>query len=246
MKLTKDQENFLIIYPNSLSYYLLDEGEIKTRWNDGNLKLNTRPHTILADDVQFFKDILIWTESYIKLKNNDNPVSTSSKVFVCGFSNGAMFCSKLLREASNKITAAGVVSSALPMISIDFNNLTSINPIPTILIYGTKDERVFTAGNIKPKEFPKTPNDFQSNAFFKTIIDWHLKRNNLSSTFSQQMKVNSKYKLIYDQPKNGITDRRKYFEIQVYKGLEHKYPINDTKPTDLNATDIFNEFFNKY
>lgn len=241
--LKADQENFIVVYPNSLCYYLLDEAAIKSRWNDGNLLSNTKTHTVLADDVQFFEDMLAWIENYRVVKNNNNLVSATSKIYICGFSNGAIFCSRLLHEMSDKISAAGLVSTMLPKTTANFNQ--KINPVPTIIIYGTKDQRVLDTLHIQPNQFPKTPNDFSAVPLFSSIINWHLKRNKLAANFSNQA-TNNKYKLIYNSPKNGLADSRKYFEIQVFKGLEHKYPINNTTPTSLNATDIFNDFFNQH
>lgn len=240
--LKADQENFIVIYPNSLCYYLLDEAAIKSRWNDGNLRLNTKAHTILADDVKYFEDMLAWVENYRVSKNNNNPVSTQSKIYICGFSNGAMFGSRLLYEMSDKISAAGLVSTILPKTTANFNQ--KINPVPTIIIYGTKDQRVLDTLHILPNQFPKTPNDFSAVPLFNSIINWHLIRNKLAANFSNQT-TNKKYKLIYNTPKNGISDSKKYFEIQVYKGLEHEYPV-DTSPNGINATDIFNDFFNQH
>ncbi|MBP9102716.1 MAG: hypothetical protein KBF82_02540 [Chitinophagaceae bacterium] len=230
-----DTEKFLVIFPNSLCYFSLDDQAVKSRWNDGNLKL--KKHVTAADDVLFFNDMVQWVNRYrdslAKFETTPNP----TKIFISGFSNGAFFCSKLMMEAADKITAAGVVSTFMPATTIT----QPAQPVPSIIIYGTNDQHLLDTLHINAPQFPSTPNSFVATPLFNQLITWHLQRNQLNSTFTQQA-TNSKYKLIYNQPNNGQANNRKYFEIQVYRGLTHIYPVNNT----VNATDIFNQFFNSY
>ncbi|MBK7290893.1 MAG: hypothetical protein IPI78_14750 [Chitinophagaceae bacterium] len=142
-----------------------------------------------------------------------------------------------MMEAADKITAAGVVSTFMPATTIT----QPAQPVPSIIIYGTNDQHLLDTLHINAPQFPSTPNSFVATPLFNQLISWHLQRNQLNSTFTQQA-TNSKYKLIYNQPNNGQANNRKYFEIQVYRGLTHIYPVNNT----VNATDIFNQFFNSY
>ncbi|MCB0508364.1 MAG: hypothetical protein KDD21_08705 [Bacteroidetes bacterium] len=234
-----DRENFLLVLPNSLCYYLLDEQAVKSRWNDGTL--NVRSTVTPANDVLFFRDMLKWVDSYRDSLDVEHNLHNPSKIYIAGFSNGAMFCSKLVMEVADKITAAGIVSSILPNTNVSQPS----RPVPTIIFYGSKDQRVLDTLQIVSSQFPRTPASLYQNSLFQQLIDWHLLRNGLNNSY-QQTSSQHHYSLTFTTPLNGIADSRKYFEVRVYKGLGHNYPANNTFPNLLNATKIFNNFFNQY
>lgn len=234
--LKAEQANFLVVYPNSLCYYLLDEGAIKSRWNDGNLKL--LPNVTAANDVIFFNDIIDWLQEYRDSLNTQGTTLLPTKNYICGFSNGAMFCSRLLMDAADKITAATMVSTILP----NATNSSPANPVPCLIIYGSKDQRILDTLNIiSQNQFPPSPSKFYAVPLFKNLINWHTNRNQLSNNYTSQT-TNDKYKLVFSQPLNQQIDYRKYLEIQLYKGLPHIYPMNN----DVNATKLFWIFFSNY
>lgn len=234
-----DQENFLLILPNSLSYYLLDEQAVKSRWNDGTLEI--RDTISPANDVLFFRDMLMWVENYRDSLDSENDSHTPSKVYIAGFSNGALFCSKLVMEEADKITAVGLVSAILPKTTVS----NPARSVPTLLFYGSNDQRVLDTLHIASNQFPKTPNSFYQTPLFQQIIQWHLSRNCLNNNF-QSSKSNRQFSLSFSSSLDGIPDNRKFFEVHVYKGLGHNYPANNTFPNWLNATQLINNFFNHY
>lgn len=234
-----DRENFLLVLPNSLCYFLIDEQVVKSRWNDGNLKI--RQTATPANDVLFFRDMLNWVEEYKDSLNVDHHSHSESKIFIAGFSNGSIFCSKLLMEAADAITAAGIVSTLLPNTTVK----QPAKPVPTMVFYGTEDQRVLDTLHIVSGQFPSTPNLFRQTPLFEQIIKWHLLRNGLNK-IHKQISKNGNYSLIFNAPSNKIADNRKYFEVRVYEGLIHNYPANDIFPYWLNTTSIFNRFFNHY
>lgn len=226
-----DQDKFLVVFPNSLCYYLKDEQAVKSRWNDGNLKL--RPNETGADDVLFFEDMLQWIKNYRDSTSKTGTALVPNKVYISGFSNGAIFCSRLLMEVPEHIIAAAVVSTILPATSITQPN----NVVPTIIVYGSKDERLLEALSATAAPFPINPSAFAATPLFNNIISWHLNRNELKNAFASYTD-SSKYSLIYNQPINRTGGKRKYLEIQVHKGLTHSYP--------KKASMMFNDFFKKF
>ncbi len=226
-----NQDKFLLILPNSLCYYLKDEQAVKSRWNDGNLKL--RPNETGADDVQFFRDMQGWIENYRDSLNQGATNMPDSKIFISGFSNGASFCSRLLMEASRNIVAAAFVAGLLPTTSV----AQPATVVPTIMVYGGKDERVLDTLKTMSVRFPASPTAFSNNMLFRAITNWHLQRNELVNVFTSTSDT-SKYSLVYNQPKTGQGIKRKYVEIKVFRGLTHSYP--------KMAATMFNNFFKQF
>ena len=115
-----DIENFILVYPQGS---LLDG---TSHWNPG---LETPENKSNTDDFRFI-EVLIQeiTSSY---------VIDSTRIYACGYSNGAMFAYGLACYSSDKIAAIGSVSGS--MLEETLNNCTPLHPMAMINIHGTSD-----------------------------------------------------------------------------------------------------------
>ncbi len=128
-----EQENFITVFPSSLSWCFVEDGIEKhnTRWVNGNVTENpcSGPPQNYIDDVKFLKRLV----SMIK---DTFPVN-SGKVFASGFSNGCSMIHKLANDAGD-VFAAGAGGSA-PLSMADSTN--PVKRIPVWFILGSLDDR---------------------------------------------------------------------------------------------------------
>src|SRR5690606_33362580 len=119
------------------------------------------------------------------------------KVFVSGFSNGAAFVSRLLQEVPDQITAAGIVSTKVPF---PYAN-TNLRPVPTLLIYGTKDARIQLEIEQRQLALPKNHSDFISCPLIQEVVAFNTSRNQLTSIPTDQGKLTNPkgYSWIYEE-----------------------------------------------
>lgn len=116
---------FVVVYPEAW----LGEADPYQVWNDGRGLVDLfESHALNIDDVAFFKAVrdAVCLEYHCDRR----------RVFVSGFSNGAMMVHRLIQEASDEIQAAAVVCSGL---SSHHKALKPKRPISMILSQGTAD-----------------------------------------------------------------------------------------------------------
>jgi polyhydroxybutyrate depolymerase len=126
-----EQETIVTVYPSSLEYCVNDDGVIKrtTKWNNGDLQENACPGQEFKNDVTFVRRMLDTIERTI-------PIDPRRR-FVCGFSNGGIFASKLAIEMSDVFAAAA--AAAGPLHPLD--SATPVRHIPVLFTVGTLDDR---------------------------------------------------------------------------------------------------------
>ncbi|SHN20462.1 extracellular catalytic domain type 1 short-chain-length polyhydroxyalkanoate depolymerase [Cryptosporangium aurantiacum] len=124
-----DREGFLAVYPDGSG-----RTSLKT-WNAGTCCSYARDHDV--DDVGFVRTLIdALTERF-----------GAGRVYVTGFSNGAMLSYRLGCELADRITAIAPVSGALNVPSCE-----PARPLPVYTIHGDADDVVpYTGGTSKSR-----------------------------------------------------------------------------------------------
>jgi polyhydroxybutyrate depolymerase len=112
-----DQENFIVAYPN---------GYVDHHWADG--RGTTQPEIQGVNDVNFISDLIT------KVCQDANIDST--RVYACGFSNGAIMTNLLGCDLSYRLAAIGGVSGEL---AENISDHTPSQPLGVIYFHGTDD-----------------------------------------------------------------------------------------------------------
>ena len=138
------EENFVTVFPSSLSWCYVDDGIVKqiTRFVCGGLLDSICPQEIpnLVDDVAFFRKIVDLMKDTISINEE--------KIFLNGFSNGSCMSHKVAMDAGDLFKVAAGSSSPLHQL----DSLTPQKRIPFWYILGSKDDRFFSPNF--PDELP--------------------------------------------------------------------------------------------
>jgi len=151
-----NEEGFIVVYPNGellrLSrylkhpiarlwdlYYLIRASREWNRWDDNNV-----------DDVGYIRDLI----KHLELKLNVN----SSRIYITGFSGGAMMTYRLGAELSDQIAAIAPISGSIGGLGFETEKNDSLspyiistpkNPLPVITFHGMQDISVPYEGGWK-------------------------------------------------------------------------------------------------
>jgi polyhydroxybutyrate depolymerase len=199
-----EDAGFITVYPeatiNEQGYYI---------WNAGN---KYEEWTKNAKDVEFIQSLI----GYLV----DNYNINESKIFVAGYSNGAMMAYKLALELSDKI--AGVACVSGPMVE---ESVVPKNPVPIMHIHGDADMIVPHTGT---KQY-----GFQMVAVDEVIkkwLDW-----NDCSHVPAVLKYNRDVTALLWK---GVADVRLY----LLHDVGHDWPTK--KRCNWSAAEYIWEFFN--
>jgi polyhydroxybutyrate depolymerase len=116
-----DRNKLIAVFPDGIGGH----------WNDGRRTIESG-----ADDVAFLRNLI---ETVAQKWNGD-----SGRVFIAGVSNGGMMAMRMACEASNVVTAIGVVVANMPVDLID--RCHPPHPTPIVLFNGTADPIVPWSG----------------------------------------------------------------------------------------------------
>ncbi len=120
-----EREGWLVAYPDA----------VEGHWNDGRGSDVIPEHRDQVDDVGWFARLV------------DHLVDTAGadreRVYVTGFSNGAMFCHRLAVERPDMLAAVAAVAGPIPEPLLDSG---PSRPMPVLLVHGTDDPVVPFAG----------------------------------------------------------------------------------------------------
>ncbi|MBK8955054.1 MAG: T9SS type A sorting domain-containing protein [Saprospiraceae bacterium] len=128
-----EEENFITVFPSSLSWCFVEDGIEKhnTRWINGNVTdypCSGAPQNYV-DDVKFLKLLA-------KLIADSLPVNRSM-IFACGFSNGCSMIHKLAVDAGDVFSAVAGASSVLAQ----SDSARPVKRIPLWTMVGSLDDR---------------------------------------------------------------------------------------------------------
>lgn len=133
---TADQEGFMVAYPDG-------SGRSKLlTWNAGTCCGYARDQRV--DDVSFIRAMLDAVAAEFRVD--------PARVYVTGFSNGAMMAYRLGCELTDRITAIAPVSGAL-----NIEPCTPSRPLSVLHIHGDADQNVPIAGGPPLRDVPGTP-----------------------------------------------------------------------------------------
>ena len=127
MRSLADSENFILVYPQGTCL------EDNPHWNAG---LDSPDNKSDANDFGFIEALIIDLSSNYSID--------SKRIYVSGYSNGAMFAYALACYKSNLIAAVGSVSGT--MLEETNNNCSPSHPTAMINIHGTSDNILPYAG----------------------------------------------------------------------------------------------------
>lgn len=133
-----DELNYITVYPDGY----------KGRWNDGrNISFSVADQKNI-NDIQFFRDLVLYFQSEYGIDE--------SKIFVGGLSNGGFMAQRLLCEAPDLFTAGYSVAA------LTSTNLTKIcassNPVSLGFIMGKRDDIIpYKGGKIFIPGDPNNP-----------------------------------------------------------------------------------------
>ncbi len=193
-----DEEGFIVAYPQGLSQ----------RWNVGfgSLKFDT-------DDVGFIDELIDRLEQKYAIDPN--------RVYVTGFSNGAMMSYLLGAELSGKIAAIAPVAGSIGSMSNVLERIPDPSePVSVVVFHGTADTSVLYEGD-----------GFLSVA--ESVSFWVEHDGCYVGPLNETMSDGNVVKSVYSGGENNT-------EVILYTiiGLGHDWPT-----TPISATDIIWEFF---
>ena len=193
-----DEEGFIVAYPQGLSQ----------RWNVGfgSLKFDT-------DDVSFISELI----DRLKEKYAVDP----NKVYVTGFSNGAMMSYLLGAELSDKIAAIAPVAGSIGSMTYGFERIPEPSEsVSVVVFHGTADTSVLYEGD---GYFSVA----ESVAFWDECDGCYVRP--LNETLADGNVIKS----VYSGGEHNT-------EVILYTmiGLGHSWPT-----TPISATDVIWEFF---
>ena len=124
-----DTENYISLFPNGIS----------SDWADGRGVTDSELAGI--DDVSFLNDLI----DYLTQKYQID----TSRIYVCGASNGGMMTQRLACETPQKFAAFGSIIASMP--DEVFDSCNPQEPVSMLLMNGTNDTFVpYDGGNLGP------------------------------------------------------------------------------------------------
>jgi polyhydroxybutyrate depolymerase len=139
LNLKSENEGFIVVYPNGATF-----GDNKG-WNAGFCCGPSMRQNI--DDLGFIKSVIEKTKKNYNIDTN--------RIYVAGFSNGAMMTNRFAAEFSEELAAIAVVDGAIGGNISDFRPSLLVipkpsDPLPVIIFHGTKDHLIPYEGGRRP------------------------------------------------------------------------------------------------
>lgn len=113
------QYGFIVVYPEAY----------QNNWNDGRAVPGIAAYDLNVDDVGFVRTTL----ERVALDYTIDP----ARIYLAGFSNGAMMCQRIAFEQPHLYAAIATVAGPIPANVADA--LTPAVPIPVCMVHGTAD-----------------------------------------------------------------------------------------------------------
>lgn len=220
-----EEENFITVFPSSLSWCFVEDGIEKhnTKWVNGDLlsiPCAGKPQDYV-DDVKFLKRIVQLVQDTFQVN--------SKMIFASGFSNGSVMIHKLANDAGDVFAA--VAGGSGPLTELDSTN--PVNRIPVWFIVGSLDDRYIVP--------PYTSLPFGGDsilAYLGVFLNRALACQGLTQTFIKK-ESNITHTYIFNEAQAGMTSKPYLFTL--IKDMTHEYPNGANYP--LSAPKIFWEFF---
>lgn len=232
-----DENNLLVVFPTAWKYPLIGETGLHTKWNDATLQRLVEPGTELRDDVHFVQMMLSQVQDSFNVD--------AKQIYATGFSNGGSFVSsRLIAEMSDVFGAFAICGSGVKAANGDLiSNFPAGIHSSLYTIIGTNDEKI-SEGTGHPRPFPMDPSGLLADELFGPTLT------NTAEILSLDP---SQYRLIGDNPnftvflfdQSAIGSDNEYI-FQMVDGMGHVYPSVDNNRYQLNAANIFWQFFTRH
>ena len=218
MNAKSDEEGFLVAYPNGQN----------RGWNAG-LCCET-PLSSNIDDVGFIDALMTDIDGLSSVDVDQK------RIYVAGFSNGAMMAQRVGCELAHRIAAVAAVAGP-----VDSNNCTPAAPVSVIAIHGQDDQRVLYNGG----QFPPLLGGQSYPGAHDSTEFWRI-HNSCSPGVPQQVGP-----VQVEQHTGGANGT----EVVLYTipGGNHSWPggrrvspLGEPPMTVISATDFIWEFFEQH
>ncbi len=221
-----NKEKFIVVYP----YGTKNAEDKNLSWNGGVCCGNGVLSN--ADDVAFINGL---TDELIKTRNVD-----PKRVYIVGFSNGALLAYKIASETPDKYKAVAIVSGSiggkvykkLPPYQIPDPK----KPMSILIMHGMKDQRIPYLGG-------ENANEDGSFKSFKESADFWIKSNGCKASIKTEDKIVIHES--FEKCEEGINT-----QLYTIKNSRHVWPgglaeiMKNINRQSFPATDIIWNFFN--
>lgn len=225
MSAKADKERFIVAYPNGTGKY----GWFVRTWNAGDCCGYAQKHKI--DDLSFFRALIRHLAGKYSIDQ--------SRVYLAGFSNGAMMTYQLGCELSEQIAAIAVVGG-----SMTGRERAPSRPLPVIIFHGSNDDHVPYEGGTGKLAKWGYPVNRQSVA---SAVSFWVNSDGCSPQPYETANAFGEYRR-YSGGMNGS-------EVELYtiRGAGHSWPGGrrawfgaDSPSCEISATDKIWEFFARH
>lgn len=232
-----DENNFLVVFPTAWKYPLIGENGFHTKWNDVTLTSLVEPGTELRDDVHFVRVML---EQIHASFNVD-----AKRIYATGFSNGGSFVSsRLLIEMSDTFGAFAICGSGVKAANGDMVlNVPAGLHASLYSMVGANDEKISERTGY-PRPYPMDPSAILAHELFGPTLTNTAQILSLDPSQYQLIGDNPNYTVfLFDKSMDGADNE---YIFHMVDGMGHVYPSVDNNRHQLNAANIFWEFFMRH
>ncbi len=217
-----DNAGFVAAYPNGTGRFT----KRFLTWNGGNCCAYAFKNNV--DDVGFIGALIEKLEWELKID--------SRRIFVTGFSNGAMMTYRLGCELSDKIAAIAPVAGAF-----NVEPCSPKQPLSVVIFHGTADQHVPYEGGTPKKRLDPTPRVDKPVSY--AVLFW-AHHDGCSNEAEKEVR-GSVVREVYDH-----CSRQANVELYTIKGQRHAWPGGkkwaawaDAPSREISATDVMWDFF---
>ena len=224
-----EQNEIITIYPTAKGYEFTGKSGLTTRWSTVDLEDIVVPGTVINDDVVFITEIL----NRVKASFNID----EERVYAVGFSNGGAFIrNRLYNEVPELFTAFATTGSYF---ITNVQDVASSNYKSLYSIIGNKDPNLIgDSGSME--DIPLDANDFLSHPFYGPMALDLINQLKLQPSYIEEPNP-PKYNLIQFSDSQLNYDNE--LQFMIVNGLTHVYPNGTNNISEINATNLFWEWF---
>jgi polyhydroxybutyrate depolymerase len=231
-----DAEDFIVVYPTSWKYRLLDETGLHEKWNTASMFKQVVPGTELKDDVKFVRMMIAALEATFNVD--------TSRLYATGFSNGGAFVLTRLMFEMNTIFAAFGTAGAGMFADTELAGRQLPTGINTSLysVLGTQDEKV-SEGLDYTLPFPSVAEDIAADPLLSQMISNTTTILSLDTSYTAEYQRPAFVTLTFNTSRVGAGNQ---YIFRMINNMGHVYPSGDNNRAKVNAADDFWDFFSLY